>query len=164
MIIRPLSVLQREEIRRFYIALSAEDRRMRFCCSLSDTAVSRYVDSLNFTRGTIVGAFDEVAQLIGLGELAGGPEECEMAFSVRPDMRGQRIGTRLLVRLIIRACVSGVRKVFVVFLAENTPMRKMANRAGMLVQSRDGEAYASKQLASTDVKDLAHWFVAEELS
>ena len=164
MLIRPLTVFERENLRNFYLASTADDRRRRFCCTLSDDTVSKYVDRLDFARDTILGAFDEHAQLIGLAELVRGPEESEMAFSVRPDRRGEKIGTMLLDRLLARASMCGVRKVFVMFLSDNTPMRKMAQRAGMLVQTADGESHAERELPAPSTEDLNRWIVEESLS
>ena len=161
MVIRPLSVFEREDIRRFYLGLSTEDRHKRFCSTLFDATISAYVDRLSFTRDTFLGAFDEQAQLIGLAELACGPDESEMAFSVRPDKRGQKIGARLIERLLLCARVRGVRKVFVLFLADNEPMRRMASRAGLLVQTSNGEAYAARHLPTASAQDLARWFIEE---
>lgn len=90
MIIRPLTVFEREAVRNFYLALSPEDRRKRFCCSLSDETISGYVDRLNFTRDTILAVFDEQAELVGLAELVRGAEAGEMAFSVRPEPPRER--------------------------------------------------------------------------
>ncbi len=72
MIIRPLTVFEREAVRNFYLALSPDGRRKRFCGSLSDGTISSYVDGLNFTRDAILGAFNEQAQIIGLAELVRG--------------------------------------------------------------------------------------------
>ena len=164
MIIRPLTVFEREAVRSFYLALSAEDRRKRFCCSLSDGTISSYVDGLNFTRDTILGAFDERAQIIGLGELVRGAEASEMAFSVRPDKRGQKIGTMLMARLLSRARMCGARKVFVMFLSDHTPMRRMALRAGMSVQTADGESQAARELLPASAQELTRWFLEEALA
>lgn len=164
MIIRPLTVFEREAVRNFYLALSPEDRRKRFCCSLSDDTISSYVDRLNFTRDTILAAFDEQAQLVGLAELVCGAEESEMAFSVRPDRRGQKIGTLLIERLVSRARICGASKVFVMFLSDNTPMRRMALRAGMSVQTADGESHAERDLLPASVQEFTHWFLEEGLA
>jgi len=164
MIIRPLTVFEREDVRKFYLSLSEDDRRRRFCCTLADETISKYVDRLDFTRDTVMGAFDEHAQIIGLAELVRGPNESEMAFSVRPDMRGQKIGTKLLERLLLRASVCGIRKVFVMFLSDNTPMRKMAIRAGMPVETVDGESTAARELPVPRAEDLARWFLDEGMS
>ena len=164
MIIRPLTVFEHETVRTFYLALSPDDRRKRFCCSLSDETISSYVDRLNFSRDTILGAFDQQAQLVGLAELVRGAEESEMAFSVRPDKRGQKIGTLLMERLLSRARICGARKVFVMFLSDNTPMRRMALRAGMSVQTEDGESHAERDLLPASVQELTRWFLEEGLS
>jgi len=164
MIIRPLTVFEREAVRNFYLALSPEDRRKRFCCSLSDETISGYVDRLNFTRDTILAVFDEQAELVGLAELVRGAEAGEMAFSVRPDKRGRKIGTKLMQRLLLRARMCGIEKVFVLFLSDNTPMRRMAVSAGMALSSVDGEARAARELPAPSAEELAHWFIEEALS
>jgi GNAT superfamily N-acetyltransferase len=164
MIIRPLTVVERGNAKNFYLSLSADDRRKRFCCALSDETIARYVDRFDFTRDTMLGVFDEQGQIIGLAELVTGPKESEMAFSVRPDRRGQKIGTQLMERLIARASLCGVRKVFVMFLSDNTPMRKMASRAGMPVHTEDGESHAARELPLPDAENLSRWFVEEGLS
>jgi GNAT superfamily N-acetyltransferase len=164
MIIRPLTVFEREDVRKFYLSLTEDDRRRRFCCTLTDDTISKYVDRLNFTRDTVLGAFDEQGQIIGLAELVRGPKESEMAFSVRPDRRGQKIGTMLIQRLISRASLCGIRKVFVMFLSDNTPMRKMAIRAGMPVHSADGESHAARELPVPSAEELTRWFVEERLA
>ena len=164
MILRPLTVFEREAVKSFYLALSPEDRRKRFCCSLSDDTISNYVERLNFSRDTVLGAFDERARLVGLAELIRGAAASEMAFSVRPDMRGRKIGTMLIERLMLRARMCGARKVFVMFLSDNTPMRRMALRAGMALDSADGEAHAERELAAPSTEELAQWFVQESLA
>jgi GNAT superfamily N-acetyltransferase len=151
MIIRPLTVLAREAVRSFYLALSPGDRHKRFCGTLSNETISDYVDRMNFSRDTVLGAFDEHAQVAGLAELVTGAEASEMAFSVRPDSRGQSIGTKLMERLLLRARTCGVRKLFVMFLADNTPMRRMALRAGMSVRTAYGESHGARELLPANV-------------
>jgi GNAT superfamily N-acetyltransferase len=164
MIIRPLTVFERESVKEFYLALSTDDRRKRFCCTLSDNTIAKYVDRLDFTRDTVLGAFDEQARIVGVAELVRGAEGREMAFSVRPERRGQKIGTRLMERLLLRARMCGARKVFVMFLSENTPMRRMALRAGMSVRTEEGESLATRELAPPNAIELTRWFVEEGLA
>jgi len=164
MIIRPLTVFEREAVRNFYLSLTPEDRRKRFCCTISDETISKYVDRLNFTRDMVLGAFDERSQLVGLAELVRGARESEMAFSVRPEKRGQKIGTQLIQRLILRARMCDITKVFVMFLSDNTPMRRMAVRAGMTVNTVDGESLATRELPAPTAEELAHWYAEESLA
>lgn len=164
MIIRKLTEYEREDVEDFYLTLSADDRRKRFCCMLSDEALCRYVGSLEFMRHTILGAFNEHAQLIGLAELASGAEQSELAFSVRPDARSRGIGTRLMERLLLYAGICGIGQVVVMFLSDNIPMRRMAQSAGMTVSTGGGEAYASKELAGPSAEVLSSWFIQEAVA
>lgn len=164
MIIRPLTVFEREAVKTFYLALSPDDRRKRFCCSLSDETICRYVGGIDFARDTVLAAFDEWAQLIGLAELVRGAEASEMAFSVRPDKRGQKIGTMLMQRLLSRARMCDARKVIVMFLSDNAPMRRMAIRAGMSVETADSESYAARELPPASAQELTRWFLEESLA
>lgn len=164
MIIRVLTVFEREAVRKFYLSLSADDRRKRFCCTLTDDTISSYVDRLDFSRNAVLGAFDEHAQIVGLAELVRGEQASEMAFSVRPDRRGQKIGTMLIQRLMLRARICGIGKVFVMFLSDNTPMRRMAISAGMAVSIADGEAYAEREMQVPSAQELAQWFMQESAS
>jgi len=164
MIIRALTDFEREAVRKFYLSLSADDRRKRFCSTLTDDTISSYVDRLDFSRNTVLAAFDEHVQIIGLAELVRGEKSSEMAFSVRPDRRGQKIGTKLIQRLMLRARICGISKVFVMFLSDNTPMRRMAIRAGMVLSVADGEAYAERELQVPSAQELAQWFLQESAS
>lgn len=164
MIIRPLTVFEREAVKTFYLALSPDDRRKRFCCSLSDETISKYVGGFDFTRDMILAAFDERAQLIGLAELVRGAKASEMAFSVRHDRRGQKIGTMLMERLFSRARMCSARNVFVMFLSDNTPMRRMAIRAGMSVDTVDGESHAARELPPASAQELSRWFIEESFA
>ena len=164
MIIRPLTVFERDVARGFYLALLPEDRRKRFCCSLSDETIHKYVDRLNFGRDTVIGAFDAEARIVGLAELVSGAAASEMAFSVRADRRGQKIGTALMQRLLLHARMCGVRKVFVMFASDNAPMRSMAIRAGMSLRSADGEAHAERELAAPNAQELTRGLIEETLS
>lgn len=161
MIFRPLAASDRDLIKNFYLAFNTEDRRKRFCCTVSDDAITKYVDGLNFALHLVLGAFGDQAQLIGVAELAPGAKAREMAFAVRQDMRSKHIGTRLLARILCHASMRGIRKVFVTFLADNLPMRRMAIRAGMQVQIMSCEAYARRDLPPPSAEEISQWAVDE---
>jgi len=162
--IRTLTDFDRDCVRDFYRALTAEDRYKRFCASLSDETVSAYVDGLDFTRHPVLGAFAEAEELIGIAELAPGADQGEMAFAVRQDMRSQGIGTALTQRLLERARMCGMRKVFVLFLADNTPMRKLALHAGMRLKDDGGAVRASCELAAPSAGEFNQWFIEEAIA
>jgi hypothetical protein len=58
----------------------------------------------------------------------------------------------------------GAAKVFVLFSSENTPMRRLASRAGMRIHTESGESYASRELESVKARDLGQWLVGETVS
>ncbi len=164
MIIRPLTVFEQNAVEDFYLALSPADRRRRFCCALGDATILNYVRGLDFAGNSILGAFDERAELIGLAELVHGADASEMAFSVRADRRGQGIGTLLMQRLLVRARLCGVRHVFVMFLGDNAPMRRMAVRAEMRVHTSEGECRAERELSAPTAEELTRWMIEEGLA
>ena len=157
MIIRPLRAVERELVRKFYLALSRDDRRMRFCSVASDETVNGYVDKLDFTRTSVLAAYDEHAEIIGLGELAPVADGGEMAFAVRTDMRGRGVATCLMKRLLNRARTCGLHEVYVMFLPENTPMRKLALGARMSITTEDAVSYARRALDAPSAAELALW-------
>jgi len=163
-VVRPLTVFERDSVRQFYLALSKDDRRLRFCAMASDTIVAQYVDRIEFTRATVLGAFDERAHLIGLAELIHAANEGDMAFAVRADRRGMKIGTRLIERLLVHARMRGIRIVVVMFLCENTPMRRLAARAGMRVEADGPECNAYRELAAPTAQELTQWSVEDGIS
>ena len=164
MIIRQLTAFERDAVKQFYLALSQEDRRMRFCAIAKDETVGKYVDQMLFTRAKIIGAFDQRARLIGVAELTPGTEESDLSFAVRADMRGQRIGTKLMEKLIIYARLCGIRKVFVLFLWDNTPMRRLAVRAGMKVNGDGLECSAFRELQAPAKVEVSRWLVQDWIS
>ena len=161
MIIRKITAFERDAVKAFYLTLPAEDRGKRFCCTISDESLSKYVEGVDFMRDTILGAFNEHAELIGVAELVPGPNEGELAFAVRPDMRSRRIATRLMERILLHARMSGVGKVFVIFLSDNAPMRRMARNAGMVVKTDGGDAHASRELPAPSAEELSRWSTKE---
>jgi len=161
MIIRKMTSFERTSVKEFYLALSADDRRKRFCCLLSDDAISRYVDGLDFMQHSVLGAFNARAQLIGLAELAPGDKESELAFAVRADMRCQGLGAKLMARIFLHAKMAGVRKVVVMFLSDNVPMRRLAQSAGMVVKTEGSEAYAARELPVPSAEEISRWFMQE---
>ena len=56
---KELSRLQRDLLLEHFLALYAEDRRLRFGVCLSDQAVSDYVARIDFGRDAVFGVFDD---------------------------------------------------------------------------------------------------------
>jgi len=164
MIVKPVTAVEREQMRRFYLSLAGDDRRMRFCSTASDGVVNGYVDRLDFTGRTILAAYGEEAEIIGLGELAPVGDKGELAFAVRADMRRQGVGTWLMRRLLARARMRGLREAFVMFLWENTPMRRLALRAEMSIACERAESFGSRRLEPATAAELTRWCLEDMVS
>lgn len=164
MIIRPVTAIERELVRDFYLALSEQDRWMRFCSVASDGVINRYVDSVRFDQTTILAAHDDKAETIALAELTPLGAAGELAFAVRENMRRQGIGGRLMTRLLGRARMHGLQTVYVMFLSENTPMRRLAVRAGMGITRASTEFRGWKALEPASAAELVRLCVEDAVA
>ena len=79
-----LSRLQRDALQKHFLALNAEDRRLRFGVALSDHGVCDYVTRIDFERDAVYGVFDDDMSLAGVGHLCG----LESAFHGRLAQQG----------------------------------------------------------------------------
>lgn len=140
--IRSLGQAYRGRIAQHLLALSPEDRYLRFGYAAGDDQIQRYADSLQFERDEIFGIHNRNLELIAMAHLAYNPEpehaqSAEFAVSVLPHARGRGYGTRMFERAAIHARNEGVSNLFIHALSENKPMLNIARSAGAVVR-RDG--------------------------
>lgn len=155
--IRPLSARHKPRIRAHLMALSGNDRYLRFGYPATDEHISRYVDGLNFARDEIFGIFNRRLQLVAMAHLAFSVDPqwatcAEFGVSVAASQRGRGMGARLFERAVTHARNQGVHMLFVHALSENAAMLKIARNAGARVE-RDGsesEAYLLLPQATLD--------------
>lgn len=146
--IRSLGANHRERIAQHLLALSANDRYLRFGYSAQDVQIRRYVDSLDFEQDEIFGIYNRKLELIAMAHLACARhtdcESCaEFGVSVLSKARGKGFGARLFDRAAMHAANEGVSLMFIHALSENAAMLQIARKAGATVV-RDGsesEAY-----------------------
>lgn len=155
--IRPLAPRHKPRILMHLLALSEQDRYLRFGYPATDEHIRRYVDGLDFGRDEIFGIFNRRLQLVAMAHLAFSvdPElsSCaEFGVSVNAGQRGRGMGAKLFDRAVIHARNEGVRMLFIHALSENAAMLGIARKAGARVE-RDGsesEAYLSLPQATID--------------
>ena len=148
--IRELSSLDRSALEAHFLALEAEDRRLRFGAPLKDDAVRAYVTRIDFERDAAFGVHDDALHLIGAAHVARSNQHAELGVSVLPAYRGRGIGGALLARAHMRARNWGVRELFMHCLTENAAMMRLAGRQGMQIAVESGEADAWLQLPPAD--------------
>ncbi len=140
--IRSLAATSRERIAQHLLALSPDDRYLRFGYSAGDEQIRRYAEHLDFERDDVLGVYDRRLQVIATAHLAytdtSDHSRCaEFAVSVLAHWRGRGFGARLFERAVIHARNEGMRVLFIHALSQNTAMLHIARAAGAVVH-RDG--------------------------
>jgi RimJ/RimL family protein N-acetyltransferase len=140
--IRSLGVNHRGRIERHLLALSPQDRYLRFGYAAQDTHIERYVAGLDFDRDEIFGIYNRKLQLLAVAHLAYSVDAefqscAEFGVSVSASARGRHYGSRLFERAAMHASNDGVHLMFIHALNENSAMLNIARKAGATVE-RDG--------------------------
>lgn len=151
--IRSIGPRERSRIAGHLLALSPQDRYLRFGYAASDEQVQRYVDALDFERDELFGIYNRRLELIAMAHVAfapaGQPRECaEFGVSVAAHARGRGYGARLFERAVVVARNEGVGMLFIHALSENAAMLKIARTAGATVVRSGSESEAHLQLPS----------------
>lgn len=117
------------EIQAHFMRLDADSRRSRFCGTVSDDEVARYVDEIFQHDSIICGALID-GKLRGIAELRGvfyaRPAATEIAFSVERDWQNHGIGDALFDRVFAIAQNRGVRILHMLCLRNNNRMKHIA--------------------------------------
>ena len=150
-----LSRLQRDALQKHFLALNAEDRRLRFGVALSDHGVCDYVTRIDFERDAVYG---------GVGHLARSEGFAELGVSVLPAHRGKGLGGALLARTHLHARNWGVPTLFMHCLAENGAMMHLARKQGMRIAAERGEADAYLELPPGDAASIATELFADRVA
>ncbi len=149
-IVRELSRLDRIALEKHFLALGAEDRRLRFGIPLSDTGVRAYLSRIDFERDAAFGVFDDDLLLVGAAHLARDAGNAELGVSVLFSRRGRGVGGALLARAHTHARNWGLRTLFMHCLTENAAMMHLARKQGMDIVAESGEADARLRLPPAD--------------
>lgn len=146
---------ERQEILDHLLRLPLNDRYLRFCNTLSDEGIKKYVDRIDLRSTTgeaCFAVFDDRKRIIGLCHVAPyteGDSSAEMALSVDEDHRKNGISDILFYRGILHCESLGIKRIYMNCLASNTPIQKLARRHGMKVTTDYGES-----IAALDIKDV----------
>ncbi len=157
--IRALAPRHRPRILAHLLALSPQDRYLRFGYPANDEQIRRYVEGLDFQRDEIFGVFNRRLQLVAMAHLAFSVDPqwatcAEFGVSVAEQQRGRGLGAKLFNRAVVHARNEGVQMFFIHALSENAAMLKIARNGGARVQ-RDGsesEAYLMLPRATLDTQ------------
>jgi RimJ/RimL family protein N-acetyltransferase len=155
--VKQLRERDRRRVLRHFMALSDSDRLLRFGILLPDEQVAAYVAKIDFSHDIVLGVYNRVFQLAGVGHLAFGPRHAastatdkervaEFGLSVSASARGQGVGSRLFERAAIHCRNSDIDTLYMQCLSSNKTMMHIAKKAGMQIQREYGEADAHLHL------------------
>jgi RimJ/RimL family protein N-acetyltransferase len=166
-LVRELTAVDRERLQAHFLALGEDDRLLRFGQLVPDHVIENYVRSIDFTRDTVFGVFDNQLQLIGVGHLAYLPAEgdkrtAEFGVSVLESVRGQGIGSKLFERAAIRSRNTHVTTLYMHCLSRNSTMMHIAKKAGMKIEYAYGEADAYLTLQPADQSSIIAEMLQEQ--
>ena len=141
--IEQLDEINRLQIYEHLIRLSKEDRYLRFCSTVNDSFIHRYVYSMmNLARDPVYGAFID-GKLIGIASIAViDAKSCELAFSIDYGYRGTGLARNLMKTAIARCHELGMQKLCMSCLRTNKKMQALARSFGLSMTIEFDEAYA----------------------
>jgi len=167
--IRHLSPKHRPKIAAHLKSLGDQDRYLRFGYPATNEQIDAYVANLDFVRDDIYGVFNRRLDILAMSHLAFSVDPqwatcAEFGVSVDLKMRGRGLGARLFERAVIHARNQGVSLMFIHALSENTPMLKIARKAGARVQRDGSESDAYLSLPVADLDSQVHEMIEEGMA
>jgi RimJ/RimL family protein N-acetyltransferase len=165
--IRSLGAKHRQRISDHLLSLNGHDRHLRFGYSANDHHIKQYIENLNFDRDEVFGIYDRSLLLIAVAHLAYAIGDifgagAEFGGSVLPHARGRGYGARLFERAAKNASNRNLTQIFIHALSENTPMIRIATKAGARVERHGCESEAFLQLPAPTLKSRLSEFVKEQ--
>ena len=132
----------REALRRHFLALDEQDRRLRFGVAVSDRHIDSYVAGIDFAASHVYGVRSSGQGWLGIGHLSHGVGEAELGLSVLPAARGRGLGAAIFRYAVAQASRLGAGRLYMQFLTSNRAILSIARSAGMAIASNGGEADA----------------------
>jgi GNAT superfamily N-acetyltransferase len=146
------------------LALSSEDRRLRFGGAASDEILRDYVARIDFDRDAVFGFLADDLSLGGAAHVAIVDGVAELGVSVLAAYRRRGIGSALFQRVSDFARNHFIRTLFMRCLTENAAMMHIARKSGMKIVTDGNAADAHLQLPPLDVGAIATEFFQECLA
>ena len=167
--IRQLNAHHRKRIVKHLLALTPQDRYLRFGYAANDEQIKRYAEGLNFEQDSIFGVYNWRLQLIAMAHVAYSVDShfaacAEFGVSVLPTARGRGLGGLLFERAVTHARNEGVSMMFIHALSENTAMIKIARHAGAVIEQEAGEAQAYLRLPAATFDSRVAEMIEEQIA
>jgi GNAT superfamily N-acetyltransferase len=161
---RRLRAADRGALAAHLLALSREDRRLRFGGAASDARVRGYVARIDFDRDAVFGFLADDLSLGGAAHVAIVDGVAELGLSVLAPYRRRGVGSALFQRASDFARNHFIRMLFMRCLTENAAMMHIARKSGMKIVIGGGAADARLLLPPPDAGTAAIDFLQECLA
>ena len=145
-----------------FLALDAEDRRLRFGARAGDQLLEEYVGRINFARDCLFAVHDETLRLVAVVHVATGDGEAELGMSVHSGWRSHGLGNALLKRAVVWLRNRGILSVHVHCLAENAAMMHLARKNGMRIAYDGSETDARLELEAATADSYVNEWLEEQ--
>ncbi len=176
--VKELSERDRRRLLMHLLALDENDRYLRFGSVLSDELITKYVQTIDFSRDSVFGVHDSNFKLVGVGHLAFAPRDvipvvgaatvkekiAEFGVSVSTSARGMGVGSKLFERAAIHCRNADVDTLYMQCLASNQTMIHIAKKAGMEIHRLHGEADAYLKLLPANPASVMREAVDEQVA
>ncbi len=152
--VRQLHERHRPRVLDHLLALSDDDRQLRFGHVVSDHQIGQYTAQLDFVRDELFGIFDSQLHLVAMAHLAfdESAQLAEFGVSVQAHLRGRGIGGRLFERAVTQARNRGAQAMAIHIARENVAMLAIVRRAGAQIEFDGAEATAQLELPALTVR------------
>jgi GNAT superfamily N-acetyltransferase len=140
--IRKLFPAENHKFRDHLLRLDKESRRSRFGHTVADSFVKAYAERLSEHNSVVYGYFIDgvmraAAELRKVSDTWG--KEAEAAFSVERPYQDSGVGSNLMGRIIQAARNRGVEQLYIICMAENTRMQRIAKKHQAVLRFEQGE-------------------------
>ena len=140
--IRKLFPVENHKFRDHLLRLDRDSRRSRFGHTVADSFVKAYAERLSEHNSVVYGYFVDgvmhaAAELRKVSDTWG--KEAEAAFSVETPYQESGVGSDLMGRIIQAARNRGVEQIYIICMAENTRMQRIAKKHDAVLRFEQGE-------------------------
>jgi len=143
-VIEQLGADDRPRILEHLLSLDEAGRAVRFGVATDAEIIERYVASIDFDRGRVLGAVGPDGALLGLGHIAVSGESAELGLSVSSAQRRRGVAGALTRAALREADRLGAREFRFHYSATNMAMRRLAVQFGMQVSTDGSELIARR--------------------
>jgi GNAT superfamily N-acetyltransferase len=162
--VRRLNEAARPLLVAHFLALSGDDRRLRFGLPVGASAIEAYVEAIDFDRDCVFAVDAHRDALVGVAHVALADSVAELGLSVVAAHRQRGIGRALFARAQMHARNRSMATLEMRCLHGNVPIIHLARSFRMEIARRGGETEARLDLAPASVASFAVEIASDALA